>query len=193
MLQYIVFDTETTGLPKNYKLSAKLFNQWPHIVQFSWIICKNNKKEEKSFIIKPDNYNIPEESTKIHNITTDFANKHGYLLKDVLSIFKNDCDQVDYIVAHNSNFDKKVILAAYYRNNIDATFLENKKIVCTMLSTIDLCKLQGKYGYKYPKLEELFIFLFNKKPNVQLHNSLEDSRITLQCYQKLIELNIKMV
>jgi DNA polymerase III epsilon subunit-like protein len=196
--KYIVFDVETTGLPTNYNSSPKLHNMWPHIVQFSWIINDNNNLIEKSYIIKPDKYIIPEDSIKIHNITNEEALKNGIPIKNVLNIFKEDCDKVDYLVAHNSSFDISVIYAACYRTNSNLSFNKNKKVLCTMKSTTDLCKLENKNtkykNYKYPKLEELYEFLFEKKiQGVKLHNSLEDSRITLICYQELLTRNIKFV
>ena len=190
MSKYIVFDVETTGLPKNYNTSPKLFKLWPHIVQFSWIICEENKTEEKSFIIKPNDYVIPEESTKIHHITNEEAVQNGISLRNVLQSFIKDCNQVDYIVAHNASFDTNVILAACYRTKNNVSFLKDKKTICTMKSTTDLCKLPGKYGYKYPKLEELFIYLFKCGPNTTLHNSLEDARVTLNCYKELLRLKM---
>ena len=162
--RYIVFDVETTGLPKNYKTSPTLFKLWPHIVQFSWIIVDKNDVIEKSFIIKPDNYVIPEDSIKIHKITNKNALENGVPLINVLKIFKEDCDKVDTIVAHNASFDTSVILAACHRSDSNTSFLSTKKIICTMKSTTNLCKLEGKYGYKYPKLEELYYYLFEKKP-----------------------------
>jgi DNA polymerase-3 subunit epsilon len=192
MQKYIVFDVETTGLPKDYKASPTLFELWPHIVQFSWLVVNKNITE-RSYIIKPDNYIIPEESSNIHNITTTYAIQNGHSLKDVLQIFKNDCNSVDFIVAHNATFDISVILAACYRLKENVIFLKNKKVICTMKSSTNICKLSGKYGYKYPKLEELYFFLFKEKPNVVLHNSLEDSKVTLKCYNELCIRNIIMM
>lgn len=192
MSKYIIFDVETTGLPKDYKASPKSFELWPHIVQFAWLVVNNNITE-RSYIIKPDNYIIPEESSNIHNITTEDAIQNGQSLKDVLKIFKNDCENVDFVVAHNASFDIAVVLAACYRLKENVIFLQNKKTICTMKSTTKLCKLPGKYGYKYPKLEELYFFLFKEKPNVVLHNALEDSKVTLKCYTELCKRNIKMI
>ena len=189
--KYIVLDVETTGLPKNYQASLKQVDNWPHIVQFAWIVFDDGKIEEKSFIIKPNNYVIPEESTEIHGITNEKA-LNGTSLKTVLKQFKIDCENVDKVIAHNSSFDISVVLAACYRIKSNASFLKNKKVICTMKTTTNLCKLPGKYGHKYPKLEELFTFLFNKKPDVTLHDALEDSRITFQCYQELLNRNYKM-
>lgn len=190
---FIVFDVETTGLPKDYHASPKEVDNWPHIVQFAWIISNDNKITEKSFIIKPDKYVIPEDSIKIHNITNKDAMENGITIKSVLKEFKEDCDKANYLVAHNASFDKSVILASCYRTKSNSSFLLNKKIICTMKTTTDICKLPGKYGYKYPKLEELYYYLFNKKPSILLHNALNDTLITLDCYQELCKRNIKMI
>ena len=96
--KYIIFDVETTGLPKNYKTSPKIVDNWPHIVQFAWIIYDDTKiSEEKSFIIKPTDYVIPEESTAIHKITNEQA-LNGTSLRTVLKDFKDDCDKVDKVI-----------------------------------------------------------------------------------------------
>lgn len=61
------FDCETTGVPaKGLKWDAD-FEQFPHVVQLAWSLGD----KEKSYIIKPDNYEIPPETTAIHGITTE--------------------------------------------------------------------------------------------------------------------------
>ena len=189
-MSYIIFDVETTGLPKNYRLSPKVVDNWPYIVQFSWIIVNDYKKTERSFIIKPDGYVIPDESIRIHQISNEKAIKEGILLKEVLEKFQNDCENINSLIAHNLHFDKSVILASCYRLDYKLSSFINKKLVCTMKSTTDLCKIPGKYGYKYPRLEELHIFLFGKVPDGVLHDSLVDSRITLKCYEELLRKSI---
>ena len=37
-MRVIVFDTETTGLPKTKVLTYGLLNLWPYIVQLSYLI-----------------------------------------------------------------------------------------------------------------------------------------------------------
>ena len=200
-MKYIVFDLETTGLPKKYNASPELYNLWPYIVQFSWIINNNEHLIEKSYIIKPDNYIIPDDSIKIHKISNEEALTNGVPIENVLDIFKSDCNEVDYLVSHNASFDTSVLFAACYRKQYPLSF--NKKVYCTMKSSTDVCKLENKNyknynnynytNYKYPKLEELYQFLFGEKPNVQLHNSLEDARVTLLCYKELLFRNILMI
>lgn len=60
------FDCETTGVPANGLKWDADFNQFPHVVQLAWAFGD----KERSFIIKPDNYEIPPETTAIHGITT---------------------------------------------------------------------------------------------------------------------------
>ncbi|MCX6741278.1 MAG: hypothetical protein NTY61_02675, partial [Candidatus Parcubacteria bacterium] len=41
---YLFFDTETTGLPKNWKAPIEDLDNWPRIVQIAWAIYKNGVK-----------------------------------------------------------------------------------------------------------------------------------------------------
>ena len=189
MSQLICFDVETTGLPKNRNVHPKNYENWPHIVQFSWIVYCDKKMTEKSFIIKPTSYVIPTESTNIHGITHKEAIEKGIDIKDVLSKFINDCKKSSLLIAHNIEFDKNVILANCYRHNLSTTLFEDKKILCTMKTTTNLCKLPGNYGYKYPRLSELHFHLFNKQTELKLHNSLNDVKITLKCFKELCKRN----
>ena len=35
---YLFFDTETTGIPRNYKAPASDFKNWPCLVQIAWLV-----------------------------------------------------------------------------------------------------------------------------------------------------------
>ena len=37
-MRFLVFDTETTGLPSSKIINPDTLNLWPHIVQFSYVI-----------------------------------------------------------------------------------------------------------------------------------------------------------
>ena len=58
---YLIFDTETTGLPQNWKAPLTDFNNWPRCVQLAWQVHdkKGRLVEVKNFIIKPEGYDIP--------------------------------------------------------------------------------------------------------------------------------------
>ena len=39
---YLFFDTETTGLPKNWNAPIQNVNNWPRMVQIAWLLYDNN-------------------------------------------------------------------------------------------------------------------------------------------------------
>ena len=72
---YLFFDTETTGIPKNYKAAASDLKNWPRLVQIAWLMTSDTGEEISSseYIIKPDGYTIPPAAAKVHGITTQKA------------------------------------------------------------------------------------------------------------------------
>lgn len=87
---YLFFDTETTGLPKNWKAPVSDLNNWPRLIQLAFILydSNENKISEGNFIIKPDGFTIPTEATKIHGISTEQAIQQGQPIKPVLEFYK---------------------------------------------------------------------------------------------------------
>jgi len=188
--KFLFIDIETTGLPKNWKGTYRDSNNWPRLVQLAWIIGdeKGNIISQRDYIIKPQNFLIPDDASKIHKISTSKAMQEGTDIKIVLEQFNQAVIEVDYIVAHNLKFDINVVASELYRNDMGIILFERKKI-CTMESSVNYCKLNGNYGYKYPKLEELYRKLFNATFN-EVHNASADVRATFKCFYKLIDLNI---
>ena len=78
---YLIFDTETTGLPQNWQAPLTDFNNWPRCVQLAWQVhdIKGKMIEVKNYIIKPEGYDIPFNAEKIHGISTERATKQGML------------------------------------------------------------------------------------------------------------------
>lgn len=178
----VIFDVETTGLPKKRKARLDEFDNWPYIVQMSWIcvdLIDNEITSIRDYIIKtPENITIPEESTKVHGITNEMSKNHGKDLRDVLNIFQHDIIESQIIVAHNIEFDETIIgvesLRIFNKNLFDK--YKNKKY-CTMRMSRKICK-------KWLKLELLHFILFKEKPN-NLHNSLIDVYVCYRCFYKL--------
>jgi len=181
-MKVLIFDTETTGLPKTRAKAILQRNNWPHIVSISWLVMDSNTNEiltQKSYVVKPEGWEIPEESTKIHGISTEFAEKTGAPLKDVMREFLET--PRDMIVAHNLEFDENVVINAMYWDLENHRFygFEPPKF-CTMVSSTEMCKLPKRfgYGYKSPKLSELYEHVFRTKPILaQLHGSMYDAKI----------------
>lgn len=194
-MKLLIFDTETTGLPKSRKPSKEGPNNWPHIVSISWVILDsdtNTIEKERYYVIQPRSWTIPEESIRIHGITQQKAETEGESLSKVLGEFLGET--YDMIVAHNMEFDYNVIDNAI-RWDLDMAFTEIKKPkICTMELSRDLCKLRNLFGKpKSPKLKELYEHAFGSPPNEsELHNSLYDTKVLTRIIQKYKPLRVKM-
>lgn len=201
-MKILVFDTETTGLPKSKIVSESTTHLWPFILQLSYIIYDTQIKEivlkYDSIIHLDDPSEISNESFKIHNISSEKSHKSSVTIDLALSLLLNSITHVDLIVGHNIDFDINMINIEILR--LKESFIPkhilkqallrlNQKInvICTMKSNCDLCGLKRKnrYGHynKYPTLSELHYHFFNFKPT-NLHNSLHDVLVTLRCYIK---------
>lgn len=183
---YLFFDTETTGLPKDYNAPSSDLDNWScRLVQLSWIMKDDNQTllSQGDFIIKPEGFEIPVESSQIHGITTEIAKEKGVDLKKAVYYFLGACRKADLIVGHNVNYDMHVVGAELIRTwGMD--YIETLPTADTMLASIDLCKIPGKYGYKYPKLMELHNKLFGCEFE-DAHNSFADISATEKCFWEL--------
>jgi DNA polymerase III epsilon subunit-like protein len=181
---YLFFDIETTGLPKDWSGSIENSDNWPYIVQIAWILeSKDNRILAKNnFIIQPRNYFIPRESTRIHGISNEKAIQNGVNIKDVLTEFIKDLGKSKYVIAHNLEFDYKIFLVELSRCGI--RYNSSTKGICTMKKSTDFCKLPGKYGYKWPKLEELHSILFGES-TLNFHDAMVDIQATRKCFWSL--------
>jgi len=187
---YLFFDTETTGLPRNWKAAVTDLNNWPRMIQIAWILCDNkgNRIESDDFIIKPENFKIPLDASRVHGISTEKAISEGEDLEKVLMKFDKLVNQTDFIVAHNISFDEKIVGAEFLRKDIQSNFGRKRKL-CTMQASTNYCKLPGPYGYKWPKLSELHIELFGEDFD-EAHDASVDINATEKCFWKMREIGI---
>ena len=184
---YLFFDTETTGLPRNWNAAVDDLNNWPRLVQIAFEFYKNGEKiNNGNYIIKPEGFYISEETSNIHGITNERAQNEGMPLWMVLREFKNLVEQADFLVAHNMSFDEKIIGAEFLRLNMQNS-LAAKQTICTKEISTDFCKIPGpvgKDGYKWPKLSELHLKLFNEDFG-DSHNAAADVSATAKCFWEL--------
>ena len=179
-------ETETTGLPKNWKASTSNLENWPRLVQLAWRIYDENGNfiEADNVIIKPKSYIIPLESSAIHGITHERAILEGKKIATVLKKFKKQLNRVDLIVAHNMSFDKKVVGSEFLRHS-NKNPLKKIDKYCTMERSTNICKIPGNFGFKWPRLDELHMFLF-KEEIEESHNAAIDIQFTSKCYWEMI-------
>lgn len=182
---YLFFDTETTGLPRNWKAPVSDLNNWPRLVQLAFLYYDNNgnKISAGDFIIKPVGFTIPIDASRIHGISTERALREGKSLLSVLQHFNSLIEQANYLVAHNMSFDEKIVGAEFLRSSMQNSIPQKNKI-CTMERTINFCAIDGPYGYKWPKLSELHYKLF-KTGFEEAHNAAVDISATAKCFWEL--------
>lgn len=181
-MKYLFFDTETTGLPKNYKAPYTDLENWPRVVQLSWLISENSEViKESDNIIKVD-FPIPAQSSAVHGITNEVSLAKGKELSQVLDELLADIEEVDALICHNLSFDLAILQSELLRAQKNPEL--NKKMFCTMKSAVDYCKLPGRYGFKWPKLEELYDICFQEKLE-NAHDAMVDVKATFRVFDKL--------
>ena len=186
---YLIFDTETTGLPKNWNAPITDVNNWPRCVQIAWQLHDDMGRlvSHEDYLIIPENYKIPFDAEQIHGISTDLAIEKGKPLKEVLSLFNEALSQTKFVVGQNLNFDLNIMGCEYHRLGI-ATSLNELPVLdtCTEKSAL-LCEIPGgRYGkFKLPTLTELHEKLFHQPFN-EAHNATADVEATSRCFLELL-------
>ncbi len=189
---YLIFDTETTGLPHSYSAPITDLENWPRLVQIAWQLhdAKGNLLSNQNYIVKPDGFTIPFNSEKIHGISTKRANKEGHPLAEVLAKFQDDLDKTQVVVGHNVDFDNRVVGAEFVRidRESNGNELQGKNKIDTSEVSKEFCQLRGGIGgkLKSPKLVELHEKLFGVGFD-DAHDAAYDVDATAKCFFGLID------
>ncbi len=186
---FLIFDTETTGLPRNWNAPLTDLDNWPRCVQIAWQLHDEvgNLIEAKDYLIQPEGYDIPFDAEKIHGISTELATQQGAVLSDVLSDFNRVLAKATFVAGQNLGFDLKIMGAEFLRKQV-ANKLQEIPVLdtCTEV-TANLCQLPGGRGgkFKLPTLTELHQHLF-AVPFGEAHNATADVEATTRCFFELI-------
>jgi DNA polymerase III subunit alpha len=187
---YLIFDTETTGIPHNKTAPITDLDNWPRVVQLAWQLHDQKGKliSQQNFIIRPEGFDIPYKAEQIHGISTKRALAEGHDLKMVLELFMNDLQSTKLLVGHNIEFDISILGAEFIRQSFDTkTFLDLDK-VDTGIVSVEFCQLSGGIGgrLKMPRLVELHEKLFGKNFG-DAHDAAYDVAATARCYFGLMK------
>lgn len=162
---YLIFDTETTGLPHNKSALIEDLDNWPRLVQIAWQLhdSKGRLLSTGNYIVKPEGFTIPFRAEKVHGISTKRALEVGKDLSESLRKFSEDVRKAKVLVGHNIEFDNKIIGAEYLRLQQE-NVLSDVRNIDTAMETISYCQLEGGIGgkHKTPKLTELYAKLFGE-------------------------------
>ena len=186
---YLIFDTETTGLPRNWAAPITDTTNWPRCVQIAWQLhdTMGNLIEHQDYLVKPEGFNVPYDAERIHGISTELAQEQGITLKEVLEKFTIALSKAKFIVGQNVGFDVNIMGCEFHRMGIQSTLSVMPILdTCTEV-TAALLKLPGGRGgkFKLPTLTELHHYLFGV-PFSEAHNATADVEATTRCFLELI-------
>lgn len=195
MRNFLFFDTETTGLPKQYKAPMEDVNNWPRIIQLAFLVANENGEELYRYkeLIKPDGWEIPKEKFWIDNgYSTEENIEKGVPIFESLRLFQAALKRSQIKVAHNIAFDNPIVGAEMIRAGVTHELFKYKRGICTMSTSTQYCQLpkpNGGWGYKWPKLEELHQKLFNCGFD-GAHDAMADVTATKDCFFELVKLGL---
>jgi len=186
---YLIFDTETTGLPKRWDAPITDTENWPRAIQIAWQLHNEMGVciDQQDYLIRPEGFNIPYDAEKIHGISTELAQEQGVPLMEVLNRFNEALSKSKFVVGQNVGFDLNIMGAEFVRGDV-ANPLQDLPVLDTCTEhTAALCQLPGGRGgkFKLPTLTELHEFLFNQ-PFAEAHNATADVEATTRCFLELV-------
>ena len=186
---YLVFDTETTGLPRDWNAPLSDVDNWPRVVQVAWQLHGPDGAliEARDFLIKPEGFNIPFGAEEIHGISTELARNEGVSASEALAAFQSALDRTQFMVGHNLKFDLNALGAEYLRLGWDESWIQ-KPVLDTMTpQTAALVGIPGRSGFKPAKLGELHAKLFGEE-FAEAHNATADVEATARCFWELVRI-----
>jgi DNA polymerase III subunit epsilon len=189
-MRTLFFDTETTGLLLDKEPDD--YSEQPRLVQIAALLFSSDEHEAGSIdlVVNPG-IDIPMEASKVHGITTEHAQFVGVPERAAVWTFARLLTLADIIVAHNVEFDRRVLRIAAQRGQIGLP--KAKVFRCTMDASAPIVGLPptprmvaaGFLRPKPPKLEEAYHYFFGE--TFTPHRAIEDVRACARIYFELVK------
>ena len=170
MNTYMFFDTETTGLV-DFKKAADDPSQ-PRLVQLaSRLVCEDPVQDDLlNLIVRPDGFDIPDEATKVHGLTTEYCMENGLPIADVLEKMGRHMTFATHWIGFNPQFDLKMLRGEFRREGLPDHYNE-RPAIDTMRPCTKICKLPPTekmiaknmgHFFKQPNLVEAYFGVFGR-------------------------------
>lgn len=207
---YLVFDTETTGLPKDKKAKMSDVDNWGRVIQLAFSVYDSQCQLvfEYCELIVPDGWVVPsvagymgegmslEEATKKakfwvdNGFTTDQNALEGVPMHKALDMFITYYNMCKYLIAHNIEFDYNTVGAEMLRYHKRAAHQLPR--ICTQAESTNFCAIPSpykKFGFKFPGLMEVYTKLFSEGFG-NAHDAMADVRGCARVFFELINRGI---
>ncbi|CAM4091584.1 Exonuclease domain-containing protein [Bordetella tumbae] len=189
----LFYDTETSGLPI-FSAPSEDPGQ-PHIVQLAAALVDLDTRETLAsldVIVRPDGWEIPDAVAAVHGITTERAAALGVPESLALSLFLEMWSACSRRIAHNEQFDARIIRIAQHRAGELEGELEAWKggaAECTARLATPIVKCPptakmvaaGRNHYKTANLSEAVLH-FTGKPLENAHSAMTDVKGCMDVY-----------
>lgn len=160
MPKYLIIDTETSGL-FDFAKPADADGQ-PRLAELTGILFNTEAEDPDAIstihhLVKPDGWSMNAEASAVNGLTDDILNERGQPVGDVLDIYCGLIEAGYIVVAHNAQYDTKVMRGELRRLGRPDLF-ERTPNICTMRAATPICaipKATGK-GIKFPNLGEAY-------------------------------------
>lgn len=191
----LVYDTETTGLVRGTDYTD---SNMPFLASIAAILYDKESHRVVASInsmVQPDGWTMPEEASQVNGLTDEILQRLGVPASALLPACVALMLKANLCVAHNVDFDSKVIAAALWRHIIKEDSEETAHEIvkawlalpsyCTMRESKSIVNALDRRGkVKYPKLTEAYKFFFGKELN-RAHSANADAIATLEIYLAL--------
>ena len=171
----LFFDTETTGLGPGAR-----------VVQLAALVqdAPGSTRARFSHLIQPSDWIIDEGAQAVHGITLDDCKEFGIPQAVAMNAFSALVSSSKLIVAHNLNFDLGLIRTEVGSTSDHWVAMQSIDQFCTMRASTEMCKIPGRFGYKWPKLSELHNHLFGCDFE-GAHDAMADVEACAKCYWEI--------
>lgn len=192
----LFYDTETSGLVNKHK---KLSDDCqPHCLQIGAGLYDTGEEkffQKVSILINCQDANIDKKALETHGITKEMMQKGGVNPDTAMHMFCDMANRADECIGFNVSFDRDVIASGMFKVGFDRTYV--KKFYETphfdiMKPLTDVCKIPGKYGYKWPKLTEAYELLIDAKGFDGAHDAFADIMATFELWEYCLDNDIEL-
>ena len=186
---FLLFDVSTNGKPKNWKAHFTDTFSWPKLTHISWLLYdkKGELTEEGDYLISATGFELDPTSLRMSGLTEDMLAEHGVPVREALEAFDKTLSNTIYTFAFNLQYNENVVLAEFYRANMEQKLTQTERF-CLMRESTYFCKIRGRDGgYKWPTLTELHAKLFNGTYEGQ-GNAKKDVMAISRCFNRLLNL-----
>lgn len=192
----LALDVESTGLIEDYKVSTSEYEKYPCLVEVAFFLIDTETRdilERKCYVIRPHGWEIPEETTAIHGISTEDAMERGVDLDIVLDEVWVMQQKAEMLLAWNGTYDSKLIRAGCCRVGMEPDLTKIPLIDPMHLSrahfNIPNQPKNGKparKGSKLPKLTEAYEASFGE-PMTGAHSADTDVQGMVEVFFDLLD------